>query len=104
MEQHRCIVVFFDRFYFAKRQLIICLQKDNYLSHRAASFIVYARLQKKFHCIAVLLYITVRGVIMVLDMGCEFRDCGSIPSECQIPRDVDLGQYTIGKISVTSIM
>ena len=33
----------------------------------------------------------VRG-IMVLDVGCEFRDRGSIPSECQIPRDVDLGQ------------
>ena len=31
--------------------------------------------------------VRVRGV-MVLDVGCEFHDRGSIPSECQIPRDV----------------
>ena len=27
---------------------------------------------------------------MVLDLECEIRDRGSIPSECQIPHDVDL--------------
>ena len=30
-----------------------------------------------------------RGV-MVLDVGFEFCDWGSIPNECQIPRDVKL--------------
>ena len=42
----------------------------------------------------------VRGV-MVLDVGCEFRNRGSIPSECQIPRDVDLGQvnFTIALVA-----
>ena len=36
----------------------------------------------------------VRGT-MVLDMGCEFRGRGSIPSECQRSRDVDLGQVNL---------
>ena len=36
-------------------------------------------------------YVWVRGV-MVLDVGCEFRDRGSIPSEYLIPRNTDLGQ------------
>ena len=41
----------------------------------------------------------IRG-IMVLDVGCEFRDQSSIPSECQIPRDVDLGQVNFTIVSV----
>ena len=43
----------------------------------------------------------VRG-LMVLDMGYEFRDRDSIPSECQIPRDVDLGQVNFTIASVAS--
>ena len=34
---------------------------------------------------------------------CEFRDRGSIPSECQIPRDVDLGQVNF-TISLAGIL
>ena len=42
----------------------------------------------------------VRGV-MVLDVGCEFHDRGSIPSECQTLRDVDHGQvnFTIALVA-----
>ena len=38
---------------------------------------------------------------MVLDVECVFRDWSSISSECQIPRDVDLGQVNL--VSVASI-
>ena len=44
----------------------------------------------------------VRGV-MVLDVECKFRDRDSIPSDCQIPRDDDDVQCTIGKISTSTI-
>ena len=40
--------------------------------------------------------------VMALDGGCEFRDRGSVPSECQIPRDADLGQVNFTIASVTS--
>ena len=40
--------------------------------------------------------------VMVLDVRCEFRDRGSIPSEFQIPRDVDLGQVNFAIASVAS--
>ena len=43
----------------------------------------------------------VRGVV-VLDVGYEFWDRGSIPSECQTPRDVDLGQVIFTIASVAS--
>ena len=43
----------------------------------------------------------VRG-LMALDVGCEFRDRGSIPSESQIPRDVDLGKVNFTIASVAS--
>ena len=38
--------------------------------------------------------------LMVLSAGCEFRDRGSIPSECQISRGVELGQvnFTIASV------
>ena len=39
---------------------------------------------------------------MVLDVGFEFRDRGSIPSECQTPRDVDIGQVNFTIASVVS--
>ena len=43
----------------------------------------------------------VRGV-MILDVGWEFRDQGSIPRECQIPSDADLGQVNFTIASVAS--
>ena len=43
----------------------------------------------------------VRGIV-VLVVGWEFRDRGSIPSEYQIPRDVDLGQVNFTVASVAS--
>ena len=48
-----------------------------------------------------LLCLWVRGV-MVLDVGCEFHDWGSVPRECQIPRNVDLGQVNFTITSVAS--
>ena len=46
-------------------------------------------LMRNIHHVQVPLSNWVRG-IMVLDVGCDFHDRGSIPSECQIPRGVDL--------------
>ena len=46
-------------------------------------------------------YFWVRGV-MELNVGCEFRDQGSIPSEYLIPRDVDLWQVNLTIVSVAS--
>ena len=39
---------------------------------------------------------------MVLDMGWELRDRGSIPNDYQIPRDVDFGQVNFIIASVAS--
>ena len=39
---------------------------------------------------------------MVLDLGCKFRDRGSIQGECQIPRDVDLEQVNFAIATVAS--
>ena len=38
--------------------------------------------------------------VLVLDVGCGFRDRASILSECQIYRDVDLGQVNFAIASV----
>ena len=40
---------------------------------------------------------------MVLDLRCKFRDRASIPSECQIPCNVDKVNFTIASVASSKI-